>query len=273
MPQVPTGRLAAAVLSLPNASRFTGNLSQLNNDLYRVPSLASYTLTGPWPQTSNVVLAGGTQAWMVSTSAYANTAGVVTGVKVAIDGTVSGQSALPFNLTGCHTTLPTVLFGTTLAAGTHSVTVSPLNGNLASSVFDTCSFMVSEYGNSYSTVRSGVVQGPWSNTSVANVVLGGGIQNWVLSTSVYAANSGVSSVTGVQVGVDGSVRANASLAFNQVGVHASLPTVMFTTNLAAGTHSLSVTPLNGACGSSVYDSCSYMVNEFRGDVTHPLRAL
>lgn len=264
MPAATTGRLSTAVLSLPNASRFTGNLSQLKNDLYRVPSLGSYTMTGPWPQTSSVVLAGGTQAWMVSTSAYANTAGVVTGVKVSIDGTVLGQSALPFNLTGCHTTLPTVLFGTALAAGTHTLSVSPLNANLASSLFDTCSFMFSEYGNSYSTVKSGVVQGPWSNASVANVVLGGGLQNWVLSTSVYAANTGVSSVTGVQVAVDGSVQGNTSLAFNQIGVHASLPTVMFTTNLAAGTHSLSVTPLNGACGSSVYDSCAYMVNEFKG---------
>ncbi len=248
--------MTAAVIKLPNARRFTGKVSQLTVDVYN-PTSVSYVLPGPWPQTANVVTAGGTQTWSVSTTGYANVGGVVTGVTVAIDGTVVGQSVLPFNLSGSHTTLPTTLFVTSLNAGSHNFTVSPLN-NLSSSAFDTCSLGMMEYPAN-ATVRSGVLQGPWATNSATPVTLNGGQQSWTMSASMYASNS---SVTGVAVFVDGVNTANSMLAFNQTGVHVTLPTIMFTTSLAAGNHNIVVAPLNAVSSSSQFDTCSYLINEF-----------
>lgn len=255
----PAGRLSASVINLPYAPKFNGNISTLTNDVRATPTVSSGVLSGPWPARANVTLGGGLQAWTLSATAYANT-GAVAGVQATLDGSNVAQANLAFNLTGTHATLPTMMFGTALAAGSHTLMVNPLNSNSSSSVYDTAVYQVCEYYNN-PTIVCGSVNGPWSaGSGAANVILTGGVQTWQISASAYANNA---AVTGIQVLIDGTLVGTSKLAFNQTGVHASLPTVLMNTSLAAGAHTISIRHLDSNVSSSAFDVASYQVVAFR----------
>lgn len=101
------------------------------------------------------------------------------------------------------------------------------------------------------TAQSNVIVGPFSPSNTA-VTLGGGMQQWQVS---------ISSTYQVNVYVDGVFQTRAVPTFDTTGVHTTLPTVLFATNLGSGRHYLSLQASNTAYTSNS-DVASALVTEF-----------
>ena len=109
-----------------------GGISSGNTKAYTA------SLKGPWVppnNTGSLTLSGGTQVWSVSASAWSNAANGNCKMNCIVDSTQTFSSTMSINPASTHMTFPSMMFTTSLPAGSHTFTIT-LDGSAGSCTSD-----------------------------------------------------------------------------------------------------------------------------------------